>query len=101
MRAAQDACLFFMPDHEKERLQELYRYAILDTPPEARFDRITGLAARLFRVPVALVSLVDEHRQWFKSRHGTELLETPRDISFCTHAIESDQVLVVTDATRD
>src|SRR6266536_4225030 len=90
-----------MPDYEKERLRELHRYAILATPPEARFDRITGLAARLFRVPVALVSLVDEHRQWFKSHHGTGLRETPREISFCTHAIERKRVMVVPDATRD
>ena len=90
-----------MPDDEKKRLQELHRYAILDTPPEARFDRITGLAARLFRVPIALVSLVDEHRQWFKSRRGTDLQETPRDISFCTYAIEKDGVLMVPDAALD
>ena len=90
-----------MPDQEKERLQELRRYAILDTPPEARFDRITGLAARLFRVPIALVSLVDEDRQWFKSHHGTHLRETPREISFCTHAIQTEGVMVVPDAARD
>src|SRR6266567_4631974 len=90
-----------MPDDEKERLKDLQRYAILDTPPEARFDRITALAARLFQVPVALISLVDEQRQWFKSRRGTELSETSRDISFCTHAIRSQDVMVVPDATRD
>jgi PAS domain S-box-containing protein len=86
---------------EQDRLKELRRYAIVDTPPEPRFDRITRLAARLFGVPVALVSLVDEHRQWFKSSHGTQLRQTPRDISFCTHAIASDQVMVVPDATVD
>lgn len=66
-----------MQNDEKERLKALQRYAILDTPAELRFDRITALAARLFRVPIALISLVDEQRQWFKSRHGTEVSETP------------------------
>src|SRR5215472_14878902 len=90
-----------MQDSEQERIRELRRYAILDSPAEARFDRITRLAARLFHVPTALISLVDEDRQWFKSRHGTELEETARDISFCTHAIRTEDVLVVPDATRD
>jgi PAS domain S-box-containing protein len=90
-----------MPDDEQERLKELQRYAILDSPPEARFDRITRLATRMFRVPTALISLVDEHRQWFKSTHGTDLRETPREISFCTHAIRSDEVMVIPDATAD
>ncbi len=90
-----------MPDKENQRLAELRRYAILDTPPEQRFDRITALAARLFGAPMALVSLVDEHRQWFKSRQGVEQRETARDISFCTHAIGGDEVLVVPDATQD
>jgi PAS domain S-box-containing protein len=90
-----------MPDQEEERLRELRRYAILDSPPEPRFDRITALARRLFKVPVALISLVDEHRQWFKSHSGVELEETPRDISFCTHGIGSNEVMVVPDAALD
>src|SRR5438874_5968763 len=90
-----------MPDHEHDRLRELRHYAILDTPVEARFDRITALAARLFKVPVALISLVDDQRQWFKSHQGTTLQETPRNISFCTHAIRDDDVMVVPDATLD
>ena len=90
-----------MPPDETGRLKELERYAILDTPAEARFDRLTALAARLYRVPVAVISLVDEHRQWFKSHQGTALSETPRDISFCTHAICGKDVMVVPDATRD
>ena len=86
---------------ESNRISELRRYAILDTPPEARFDRITSLAARIFKTPIALISLVDEQRQWFKSHYGTAVRQTAREISFCTHAIEGDQVLVVPDATLD
>jgi PAS domain S-box-containing protein len=90
-----------MPDEEKHRLIELRRYAILDSSPEPRFDRITALARRLFKVPVALISLVDEQRQWFKSHPGTDLEQTARDISFCTHAIRGEDVMVVPDATLD
>jgi two-component system cell cycle sensor histidine kinase/response regulator CckA len=90
-----------MPGDEKQRIEALRRYAILDTAPELRFDRITSLAARLFDVPMAVVSLVDEHRQWFKSRVGVERHQTARDISFCTHAIRGDQVMVVPDAVQD
>ena len=74
---------------------------MLDTPAEERFDRVTRLATRLFGVPIALVSLVDEHRQWFKSRQGLEAAETGRDISFCGHAILDRDVLVVPDAAAD
>ena len=72
-----------IPPDEERRLETLRSLAILDTPPEERFDRLTRLARRLFRVPVSLVSLVDEDRQWFKSRVGVRASETPRDISFC------------------
>lgn len=90
-----------LPANEPARLEALRRYAILDTPPEGAFDRISRLVAGLLRTPLALVTLVDEHRQWFKSQLGTELCETPRDVSFCAHAILSDDVMVVDDATRD
>ena len=90
-----------MSNPELDRISELRRYPILDTLPEPRFDRITSLAARLFDAPIALISLVDEHRQWFKSRHGTPMPESAREISFCTHAIQSEQVMVVLDAARD
>lgn len=86
---------------ESSRLQVLHSLNILDTPPDERFDRITRLAARLFRVPIALFTLVDTNRQWFKSSLGLEVTETARDISFCTHAIEHEEVMVVPDATRD
>ena len=74
---------------------------VLDTPPEERFDRVTRMAKRMFGVPIALVSIVDQHRQWFKSKQGTALCETPRDVSFCGHAILNDDILLVTDALQD
>jgi two-component system cell cycle sensor histidine kinase/response regulator CckA len=88
-------------DLEARRLAALRRYEVLDTPEEAAFDRITELAARLFEVPIAVVSFVDAERQWFKSHFGLNIAETPRAISFCTHAILSDDVMVVPDASRD
>lgn len=86
---------------ESERIQALHDLNVLDTPPEERFDRLTRLARRLFDVPIALVSLVDEDRQWFKSRDGLETTETPREWSFCTHAVEAGETLVVPDALAD
>ena len=91
----------FLPIEEPRRLEALQRLNVLDTPAEAAFDRITGLAARLFRVPVALVSLVDSDRQWFKSKHGVDLCETSRDIAFCAHALGQREALVVPDTTLD
>ena len=76
-------------------------HAILDTPREAFFDRITRLVARLLHVPIATVTLVDEHRLWFKSHHGLELTETRREGSFCNHAILDDEIMVVADAAND
>ena len=87
--------------NETERLAILRSLRILDTPAEARFDRITRLAARVFDMPTVLISLVDENRQWFKSRLGLELTETPRDISFCGHAIHEDEIFVVKDTLQD
>ncbi len=90
-----------IPDNEDARLAALHSLRILDTPFEERFDRITRTTARLFRVPVALVSLVDENRQWFKSCHGLDTRETPRNVSFCSHAILSDGPLIIEDARLD
>lgn len=90
----------FPPD-EVERQQSLDRLDILDTPAEERFDRITRLARRLFKVPTVLISLVDRDRQWFKSAQGLEASETSRSVSFCGHAILGDSTLVVPDARRD
>jgi diguanylate cyclase (GGDEF)-like protein len=90
-----------IPANEVERLKELRSLGLLDSPGEERFDRITRLAQRLFGVSTVLVSLLDEDRQWFKSRVGLEVTETSRDMSFCGHAILSDDVLMVPDATKD
>ena len=87
---------------EAARLRALEDYHILDTPPEPAYDDITRLAAQLCSAPVALVSLVDATRQWFKSRHSLGVVETARDISFCTHAIAvAPDLLVVSDAAAD
>jgi diguanylate cyclase (GGDEF)-like protein len=90
-----------IPIDETCRLQTLHSLRILDTEPEERFDRITRLAKRVFGVPIALVSLVDGHRQWFKSRQGLDARETPREISFCGHAIASGELLVVENTALD
>ncbi|CAG9216021.1 MULTISPECIES: sensor domain-containing diguanylate cyclase [Paraburkholderia] len=90
-----------MPHNESERLETLRSLHILDTPPEERFDRLTRLARRLFGVPIAAVTLVDSHRQWFKSHPGIDASETPRDVSFCSHAILDDELFLVNDALLD
>jgi diguanylate cyclase (GGDEF)-like protein len=89
------------PANEAARIATLQSLNILDTPPEERFDRLTRLARRLFDVPVALVSLVDSDRQWFKSADGISSTETKRDISFCAHAIMQDDIFVVNNALAD
>jgi CheY-like chemotaxis protein len=89
------------PAEEERRLAAVRSLAILDTPTEERFDRLTRLAAAVFEVPVALVTLVDHDRQWFKSHHGLDMSETHRDLSFCAHAIHSDDVMVVPDTRLD
>ena len=90
-----------IPKDEEERLRALRLLNILDTSDEERFDRLTRLAKRMFGVPIALVSLVDENRQWFKSCIGLEVRETPRDISFCGHSILGDDIFIVNDASSD
>jgi GAF domain-containing protein len=90
----------FPPD-EIERLAALHALKILDTPPEQLYDRITRLVTRLLDVPIALVSFVDKDRQWFKSHFGLEIIETPRDISFCAHALLIDKPLIIEDASKD
>jgi len=89
------------PQEELARVTELHDLCVLDTAPEERFDRLTRIAQRLFGVNIALVSLIDHDRQWFKSRQGLDVLQTPRNISFCGHAILSDAPLVVEDAAAD
>jgi diguanylate cyclase len=90
-----------LPDNEIRRLERLHAYAVLDTPPERAFERITGLATRIFSVPMSLVSFVDKERQWLKSCIGVDIRQSSRDIAFCAHAILLNDVMVVPDATRD
>ena len=90
-----------IPSCEQARLAALYGYEILDSPPEAAFDRIVSIAARLFGTPMALVSLVDADRQWFKAKCGLDASETPRDFSFCAYAMLESAPMVICDATRD
>lgn len=86
---------------EVRRLTALDDYGILDTPPEADFDRITEKAATRFDVPIALVSLIDADRQWFKSAVGLDVTETPREVAFCDHAIRAYHIFAVPDTTAD
>lgn len=90
-----------LPANEKERLEALNSLNILDTDPEERFDRLTRMARKMFNVPIALVSLVDADRQWFKSRNGLDDCETGRDVSFCGHAILGNDIFVIEDASSD
>ncbi|MGB3199918.1 MAG: PAS domain S-box protein [Nodosilinea sp.] len=90
-----------VPANEPERLAALHRYKILDTPSEVAFDRITELAARLFGVPIALISLVDESRAWFKSCVGFGAREVPRDATLCSFAVLTDEPLIVADTRQD
>ena len=90
-----------IPDNDKERLAALRELLILDTPPEERFDKIVQFAAQEFDMPIALLSVIDENRQWFKASVGLDVCETGRDISFCGHAILQPDIFVIPDARAD
>jgi signal transduction histidine kinase len=86
---------------EKERLNALYSYAVMDTEQEVELNNIVLLASQICNTPVSLITLLDSNRQWFKAKVGIDVNETHRNISFCTHAIERSEVMVVPDATKD
>ncbi len=87
--------------NEKKRLAALKSYHIIDTLPKEAFDRFTKLASIICEVPISLVSLIDENRQWFKSKHGIDVSETPREIAFCSHAIQDDKIFEIENASTD
>ena len=90
-----------LPANESQRLERLRNYGVLDTPAEEAFDRVVRLAAAILDVPIALISLIDDGRQWFKAKVGWDAPETPRDFAFCAHAILGNDVFVVADAALD
>jgi len=90
-----------IPADEEQRLRDLQRHGVLDSPDDPHLDRIVDLAAAVLAMPIALVSLVDRDRQWFPARHGLETRQTPRTMAFCAHTIAADDVLVVPDALLD
>jgi phosphoribosyl 1,2-cyclic phosphodiesterase/DNA-binding response OmpR family regulator len=90
-----------IPENETERMQALRALNLVESSGDEQFNRYTRIAAALFKVPYALVSIVDEDRQWFKAKHGTDIEQTPRDVSFCAHAIHHPDVMVVNDALSD
>lgn len=90
-----------LPEDEPSRLKELHEYEILDSSPEEGFDNLAKLASQICGTPIALVSLVDAKRQWFKAKVGIDASETPRDVAFCAHAIRGSDLFVVQDATQD
>lgn len=92
---------FPIPENEQERLEKLHEYNILETPEDPTFDRLTRLASEYFDVPIALISLLDENRQWFKAYEGLDFRETDRSCAFCNYVLTDETVLVIEDTTND
>ena len=90
-----------IPKNEDQRLASLYALSLLDTKPEARFDKFTKIATKIFRVPISTLTLVDKDREWFKSCQGLPITEGDRAISFCGHALVGNRILVVPDTKED
>ena len=91
-----------IPENEKERLKELKEYSILDTLPEQEYEEITQLASFISETPISLITLIDENRQWFKSHLGLEIKQSSRNDSFCAHAInDKDNILIIPDSRKD
>lgn len=91
-----------IPQNEIKRLEELKKYSILETMPEKEYDEITALASYICKTPISLISLIDDDRQWFKSRHGLDVESTPRNVAFCAHAINhKDELMIVPDSRND
>ena len=90
-----------IPKNEAKRIKVLWQYDVLDTVPEEVFDELAELAGLICGAPISLISLVDENRQWFKSKIGLTVNETSRDISMCAHAILQDELFIIADASRD
>ncbi len=90
-----------IPENELDRIKALNRYNILDTPPEQAFDDITLLASFICETPISLITLLDETRQWFKSKIGVSVPETSREIAFCNHAIMQPDILIIQNTLND
>lgn len=89
-------------NNEEERLRDLESYSIIDSLPESDYDNLTRIASQICNTPISLVSLLDDKRQWFKSHHGLEISQTPKDYAFCAHAInDSNNIFIVEDARKD
>jgi GAF domain-containing protein len=90
-----------IPENKAERVHALKMLQVLDTSHKERFDRVTRMAKRIFGVSISLVTLIDKDRQWFKSIQGLDVSETPVEISFCGHAINQDELFIISDTTED
>lgn len=90
-----------IPENEKERLQKVMELGILDTKPEERFDVITREAMKAFNVPMSTITIIDDHREWYKSCQGLDTKEAPRKVSFCAHAMLTKDVFIVEDTLKD